>query len=122
IIPISKSAKPAVTITKELQGFKTHKVARKETLYGISKQYNVSEDDIKKHNTFLYSSTLNKGDDIKIPIFKEIQAVASKENTKSYTVQPKETKWGIAYKFGISVAELEALNPHIVHSLQDGQQ
>src|SRR5690606_28615041 len=113
---------PTVTTTKELQGFKDHKVARKETLYGISKQYNVTEDEIKKHNTFLYSNTLNKGDKLQIPVFKETQTITSKERTKLYTVQPKETKWGIAYKFGISVGELESLNPDIVDSLQNGQQ
>lgn len=122
IIPVSKAVKPTVTTTKELQSFKTHKVSRKETLYGISKQYHVTEDEIKKHNTFLYSGTLNKGDKLQIPVFKETQTVTSQERTKSYTVQPKETKWGIAYKFGISVEELEALNPNIVQTLQEGQQ
>src|SRR5690606_34394131 len=50
IIPISKAVKPTVTVTKELQGFKTHRTARKETLYSIAKEYGVTEDDIKKHN------------------------------------------------------------------------
>ncbi len=30
---------------------------------------------------------------------------------QKYTVLAKEGKWRIAYKFGISVPELEALNP-----------
>lgn len=110
--------KPSVTIIRELQGFKNHKVSRKETLYGIAKKYNVTEDELKKHNTFLYSSTLNKGDKLQIPVFKEIETPAN----KTYTVKPKETKWGIAYKFGISVKELESLNPDMGEMLQDGQQ
>ncbi|OYX27534.1 MAG: peptidoglycan-binding protein [Flavobacteriales bacterium 32-35-8] len=110
--------KPTVTVNKELQGFKSHKVSRKETLYGISKQYNVTEDEIKKYNTFLYSNTLNKGDKLQIPVFKEIEVA----NSKIYTVQPKETKWGIAYKFGISVKELEALNPNMGDMLKEGQE
>ncbi|MGE5944570.1 MAG: LysM peptidoglycan-binding domain-containing protein [Flavobacteriales bacterium] len=122
IIPISKAVKPTVTTTKELQGFKNHKVSRKETLYGISKQYHVTEDEIKKHNTFLYSKPLNKGDKLQIPVFKETQVVASKERTKTYIVQPKEGKWRIAYKFGISVEELETLNPSMGETLQEGQQ
>jgi LysM repeat protein len=121
IIPVSKTATSGVTTTKELDGFKTHKVARKETLYGIAKQYNVTEDDIKKYNTFLYSSTLNKGDNLRIPVYKEVQKVTD-NTTKSYTVQAKETKWGIAYKFGISVGELESLNPQLGPTLQEGQQ
>jgi len=107
IIPISKAVKPTVVVTKELQGFKSHKVARKETLYGISKEHNVTEDEIKKYNNFLYSSVLNKGDKLQIPIFKEVETVTSNERTKLYMVQPKEGKWRVAYKFGISVEELE---------------
>lgn len=121
IIPISKAVKPTITTSKELEGFKEHKVARKETLYGISKEYNVTEDEIKKYNTFLYAGTLSKGDKLQIPVFKVTQTVIANERTKIYIVQPKETKWGIAYKFGISVEELESLNPNI-GNLQDGQQ
>lgn len=122
IIPVSKAVKPIVNTTKELQGFKTHRTSRKETLYGIAKQYGVSEEEIKKHNTFLYANTLNKGDKLQIPVFKETQVVASKERTKTYIVQPKEGKWRIAYKFGISVEELETLNPNMGETLQEGQQ
>ena len=35
-------------------GFTSHKVRRKETLYGIAKRYNITEEDIKKYNQDLY--------------------------------------------------------------------
>src|SRR5690606_40033859 len=70
----------------------------------------------------LYSNTLNKGDKHQITVVKETQTITSKERTKLYTVQAKETKWGIAYKFGISVGELESLNPQLGPTLQEGQQ
>ena len=35
---------------------------------------------------------------------------------------PKEGKWRIAYKFGISVPDLEALNPTMGPYLKEGQQ
>ena len=70
IIPLSKSNKPKVTINKELQGFKEHKTKRKETLYSLSKKYNVEEEDIKKYNTFLYANPLRKGDRLQIPKYK----------------------------------------------------
>src|SRR5690606_10933054 len=117
----SAQNKSTVTVEKELQGYKTHKTSKKETLFGIAKAYNVTEDDIKKHNTFLYSAVLQKGDKLQIPIFKN-KEVVSQKSTKSYTVKAKETKWGIAYKFGISVSDLEVLNPNIGESLQLGQQ
>ena len=39
---------------------------------------------------------------------------------KKYAVRPKEGKWRIAYKFGITVSELEDLNPGIKDILQPG--
>ncbi|WP_040251319.1 PBP1 and LysM peptidoglycan-binding domain-containing protein [Psychroserpens mesophilus] len=108
---------------KELIGYKTHKVKRKETLFSISQKYAVEIEDIKKHNTNLYSENLRKGDKLKIPRFKTIVNKVSLNNTiKKYKVQPKEGKWRVAYKFGITVPELEALNPNINEVLQPGDE
>ncbi|GGK24933.1 hypothetical protein GCM10007962_19000 [Yeosuana aromativorans] len=122
IIPKPKiDVEPKVTITKELKGFKKHRTSRKETLYSLAKEYNVTVDDIKKYNTFLYANTLQKGDKLQIPIFETTKNVETASLTKPYTVLPKEGKWRIAYKFGISVAELESLNPDMGEVLQEGQ-
>ena len=122
IIPKSKvNLEPKVTILKELQGFKKHRTGRKETLYSLAKEYNITEDDIKKYNTFLYANVLRKGDKLQIPIFKITEVVETIEPTKPYTVLPKEGKWRVAYKFGITVSELEILNPEMDEVLQEGQ-
>lgn len=121
IIPISKAKKPKVTINKELQGFKEHKTKRKETLYSLAKKYNVSEDDIKKYNKFLYANPLRKGDKLQIPKYKITEIVEEVKTTKQYKVQPKEGKWRIAYKFGITVEELEVLNPDMADVLKEGE-
>ncbi|WP_299551040.1 LysM peptidoglycan-binding domain-containing protein [Seonamhaeicola sp.] len=121
IIPKSK-VEIKTTIVKELQGFKTHKTKRKETLYSLAKKYNVEEDEIKKHNKFLYANPLRKGDKLKIPIFKTTEVVEEVEPYRTYVVQPKEGKWRIAYKFGITIEELEALNPDMGEVLQEGQE
>lgn len=121
IIPKSKIQEPKITIVKELQGFKAHKTRRKETLYSLSKKYNVSEEDIKKHNTFLYANSLRKGDRLQIPQFKITEIEEAVELTKTYAVLPKEGKWRVAYKFNITLAELEALNPEMGDILQEGE-
>lgn len=120
IIPVSKAQEPKITTVKTLDGFKSHKTRRKETLYGLSKKYNVSEDEIKKYNKFLYSAPLKKGDRLQIPVFKVTHE--TEETNRVYVVKPKEGKWRIAYKFGISVAELEALNPEMGEVLKEGQE
>ncbi|WP_298896578.1 LysM peptidoglycan-binding domain-containing protein [uncultured Psychroserpens sp.] len=124
IIPTSRVKNdPIQEPVKEITGFKKHKVKRKQTLYSISKDYNVPIEEIKKYNTYLYSENLRKGDRIKIPKYKTIVSQVSLNNTiKKYKVLPKEGKWRVAYKFGITVPELEALNPNLGEVLQPGQE
>jgi len=124
IIPSSKvKNEPIEEETKQLTGYTKHKVRRKETLFSISQKFNVTIDDIKKANRYLYSENLKKGDRIQIPKFKTVVSKVTYKNTlKTYKVQPKEGKWRIAYKFGITTAELEALNPNLNEVLQPGDE
>ena len=55
----------------EIVGYEEHKVRRKETLFSLSRKYDVSVLDIKNANKELYSEPLRKGKRIKIPIFKK---------------------------------------------------
>ncbi|TGV04751.1 PBP1 and LysM peptidoglycan-binding domain-containing protein [Flavivirga rizhaonensis] len=121
IIPKSKVLPPKVTTVKELEGYKKHRTKKRQTLYSLSQKYNVTIEEIKKHNTFLYAEPLRKGDKLQIPIFKVTEVEEANKLTKTYTVLPKEGKWRIAYKFGITVKELEELNPEMGDVLQEGQ-
>ncbi len=102
-----------------------HKVRKKETLYGIAKMYHVSVDDIKKLNKELYSRGLKKGETILIPAgakpdgMKNI-IIGPPPGTEQYTVKAKDTKYGIARKYGISLAELNDLNPQLDEELKVG--
>ena len=103
-----------------------HRVKSKETLFGIAKMYNVSVDDIKKFNKDLYSRGLRNGERLFIPpASKSTETIGTGSGeillgTQKYTVQAKETKFGIARKFGISIAELEDLNPDLKEGLKVG--
>ena len=124
LIPTDKQNTPVkeVQIQKEVIGYRTHKVKRKETLYSIAKEYGVEVDEIKKYNKYLYSNNLRKGDKIQIPRYKRVLADVplDEEGFKNYTVQPKEGKWRVAYKFGITIPQLEELNPQMNDTLQPG--
>jgi LysM repeat protein len=116
IIPNSKVKNNAFLVgdSKVIIDFRSHRVKRKETLYSLSKEYNVSIDELKKANPSLYSENLQKGDRIKIPRFKTIIANNTYSNTiKKYNVQLSEGKWRIAHRFGITVQELGDLNPNM---------
>lgn len=107
--------------------FNWHKVKRKETLYRISKKYDVSIDDIKKYNKELYGRELKKGEYIRIPVFPEPPVVELGADSipvglEKYIVKPKEGKWRIAYEHGITITELEKINPGLEEFLKEGQE
>ena len=124
IIPNSKFLEKPIEVEEiKVISTKTHKVRRKETLYSIAQKYNIRVVDIKKYNKRLYSENLRKGDKLKIPSFGKVKTTSNLANTiKKYKVLAKEGKWRVAYKFGISVPELEGLNPKMTDSLQVGQE
>ncbi len=129
ILPASAQNKTTSSAQDKLR-FKTHKVKRKETLYSLSKSYGVPQDVIKRYNKQLYSQSLRKGDKIRIPINyipeqEDGNTVSLPNNTVdikyiTHEVKPKETKYGIARKYGITINELEATNPKVREGLKIG--
>ncbi|MBC9795288.1 amino acid ABC transporter substrate-binding protein [Sinomicrobium weinanense] len=128
IIPVSEKAKKeGAEIAQDVVSFITHKVRRKETLYSIANLYGVGVGDIKRYNKELYSRPLKKREKIRVPryehktveVFKEDEGA---EHTKTYIVEAKEGKWRVAYKHGITIEELEELNPDMGDVLKPGQE
>lgn len=96
-------------------------VMPKETLWGISKRYGLTVDELVGVNQDVLSGVLRSGQKITIPI-KDSNDIAVSEqlNSSLYVVQPGDTKFGLSRKFKISINELERLNPQIVSMLQTG--
>ncbi|WP_100169635.1 amino acid ABC transporter substrate-binding protein [Croceivirga radicis] len=125
ILVISLSGATQVTDSKNLTdnkveqevkpiGYTRHKVRKKETLFGITQEYKITEDQLKRYNKRLYAEPLQKGMVLQIPKYAE---VVEDEETDiaflTYTVQPKETRWSIANKYGITIDSLLSLNPEL---------
>lgn len=108
--------------------FITHKVKKRETIFSIAQKYNVSEEDIKRYNTKLYASQLKKGMRLKIPKYLKVEVENDSINLvdfETYTVLPKETRWSIANKYGITIDSLLTLNPElsdVTSFLAEGQE
>jgi len=85
---------------------KTHVVAPQETMFGISKKYNVSIVALEKANADILVEGLKLGSVLKIP------AVEEEKNPKegAYIVSKGETLYSISRKHGISIAELLEVN------------
>jgi LysM repeat protein len=100
----------------------THKVEPKETLFGIEKKYGVSEEALKKANPDLEKLGLQIGQTLIIPSNTVAKAtVSTPEKAVYHEVLPKETKYSIAKKYGITIEELEKRNPEIIPNLAIGQ-
>ena len=105
--------------------FIVHKVKKKETLYSLSKIYNISIETIKEYNPLIDKIGLKRKMKLQIPIFKNKPTIEDKPvlvNYKRHVVKPKETKWRLAYEYGLKISELEKINPEIVSGLKIGQQ
>lgn len=118
-----------------------HEVVAKETLYGLSKKYDTTVEKIKEANPIIETEGVKIGSKLKIPVGEkatyeatktELTAVKNEEITPKvertiegndeqfHQVAPKETKYGISRKYGLTVNELESLNPEIKNGLAVG--
>ena len=148
LIPVA-AAKNTNTKSKVVANYsaKEHEVLAKETLYGIAKQYDISLKELNELNPTLEAAGLKMGQkiiipanasSIKIAVAAQSKKVSQKpelvvtspviETKKSTTEQttievlPKESKYSIARKYGITVKELDKANPNLgTKALRVGQ-
>tara|TARA_B100000795_G_scaffold138072_1_gene103140 strand:+ start:10602 stop:12527 length:1926 start_codon:yes stop_codon:yes gene_type:complete len=105
--------------------FLKHKVRRKETLFSISQKHTVSIENIKRFNKQLYVRQLKKGEKLQIPLHLKITeplAIVSIDpkyimgdvsKLAKHTINPKETRYGIARMYGITLQQLQQINPQL---------
>lgn len=104
-------------------GFVYHKVLPKENYFRLRKKYGVSKKTLRDHNEMLKYDDLKAGQIIKIPqkagYDVDVEKATKLDKTKKpYLVKSKETKLMIARRYGITVKELEELNPDIKKGLK----
>ena len=129
------------TVTTAKVDFIAHKVLKKQTLFSISKIYNIPIDSIKKYNPQIENDGLKEGEKLKIPqeivntinkasvkkksgnifsIFKRkstVQESNSPSNDKNDTnyiihkVKPKETLYSISKLYLVEIKDIIKLNP-----------
>lgn len=99
----------------------------KQTIYGITKQYKITEEELRKLNPnlemkigeeiILPEENIRKygGTMAQKPVEAPVKEATGRESKDSdfYIIQPKDTFYGITRKFGISQKELFALNPDL---------
>ncbi|SDH97492.1 muramidase family protein [Winogradskyella thalassocola] len=92
-----------------------HYVVKGETLWGISRIYGISLTQLESANADRLSEFLQIGQTLIIP---DKNSAISTEG--DYLVQRGDTKFQLAKRFNMTIAELEEKNPHIVTMLMAG--
>ena len=108
----------------QLETFISHKVKKKETLYSISRLYDLNIDQVIEYNPIILKRGLRKRMILRIPVFKKEELILreiSDDKFFTYEVKPKDTKWRIAYNNKITIQELERINPFIKQGLKIDQ-
>lgn len=118
IIPQSTSNLPKTEIAAASK--RTHLVVAKESLFSIARQYNVSVQDLENLNKELLQNGLQIGQTIAIPNKRKTldgKVRVINQETVFHVVEPKETKFSISKKYGITIDQLESQNPEIINGL-----
>ncbi|VXB64582.1 conserved hypothetical protein [Flavobacterium sp. 9AF] len=135
--------KNTIQIVENQNKPKSHKVTKGESLYSISKKYDLAIEDLQALNPSVNPKKIKPGmlltiqpesnvslsnqQDQTVAIVSEAKEeknekekntiVLEVKNNDSFTIfhsiKPKETKYGIAKLYGITIHELEVLNPNL---------
>jgi LysM repeat protein len=118
-VPYVPKTKPVVTGSDKI-----HKVAAKETLFSISRLYDVSVDEIKAWNN-LKDNALNLGQELVIKKKSTTLTTTTLPATQSikgaHAVAAKETLYSIARQYNISVQQLREWNSLNADEVKIGQ-
>ena len=97
---------------KEGKKYYIHKVEEGQSLYQISKTYDISIDELKANNSAL-NAGLQMGQNLWVPVrYDEI----------IHIVQRRETLYGISKRYSKPIDSIVAHNPHIIDGLNKGQE
>jgi LysM repeat protein len=135
-----KKVQKSETKVTKVSNRMNHKVKAGETLYGLSKLYNVSVDELKNANTILMNNNLQAGQTLKIPDGTILgnnpndNIIEPKNNVQTssivqksgeifkHTVAPKETLYGLSKKYNVSIDDIINQNEKVLkNGLQAGQ-
>jgi len=126
-------SRPVQTVTISGQNFLVHQVNEKETLYSISKKYDISWSELLKINRLDTLNPIIRPNDLLFiplaaktePAKKEMKAGSAPAPEPlhfTHEVKPGDNWYAIARLYGISPATLKSLNPAASDTLRPGDE
>ena len=116
IVPNKNYSKDIIKVQETVLKDDFYEVKPKETLYGISKKFGITVEDLIAENPSLKHG-LKEGMKIKIPKPKNVEKT---ETYLTHTVVKDDTVYNLTKRYQVSVEELYKLNPALVQGLKLG--
>lgn len=119
----SESLLPRQTSAVDTNRFLYHKVLKGETIYAITKKYNIEEKKLISYNHPTINSGLKEGDYVIVGEKKKstVTNTVALSSSESYTVLSGETVYGISKKLNVLQDDLLKWNPEIKDGVKQGQ-
>jgi LysM repeat protein len=129
---------PDKTPAIDSSAFHFHEVRQGETMFGITRQYGVSQDLLLSNNPKLAEEGLKAGMTLRIPKFPKRSPIEEKLATDEkpirqieevsveeakyfiHVVEAGETMYSLSRTYGVTSNQLEALNPELADGLKEG--
>jgi len=116
-IPVQKEKVIEYTeepITKSEQLYFEHIIESGETMWGMTRKYNVTEQELKELNPALRTA-FPAGVVIKIPLKNEVETTQAKpvndDAFYQHQVLSGETLWGLAHEYNLKIPDIKKYNP-----------
>ncbi|MBC6401057.1 MAG: LysM peptidoglycan-binding domain-containing protein [Ekhidna sp.] len=111
---------PYVDSSAERRKVKIHTVAKGESLWSISRLYEIKVDDILRWNELPDPNAINIGQNIQVKA--PIEEASAGKSIITHTVKSGETMYAISRKYGMTVDEIMDLNEMETFNLNAGQE
>lgn len=120
-IPATGSSQ-SIAYPQNKEDFIDHKVKKGQTVYSLSKKYEVDEDVIYRYNPWAREG-IQPGQTIWIPKQKKVQISTAEEISgfRYHTVKEQETLYSISVIYGLSVSDIIDNNDFLRDGLKAGQ-
>jgi len=113
-VPVIISNQPIDTVN-----FITHTLSEGETLYSLSRKYNIPVEKVEEANPGIDVTDLSIGQKILIP---RLNTVRSEENFELHKVRRRETLYSLSRRYGVTEEDIKRFNPELQWGeLQTGQ-
>lgn len=123
-IPVAKKKNKKNETVAVAADSSIHIVQQGETLFAISRMYNLSVDSLRKINS-LESANLSIGDTLRLSPVMEVEAeevvASANDSLKYHTVEPKETLFSISRLYQVEIEDLQEWNRLTDYNLSIGQ-